>query len=71
MISVDRDNRWGCKKPDCWQGRGERSGVSGLQEFHDEAVVPPPGRTEMHGSLVTVDNLLTDRQAQPEYRAPP
>src|SRR5215470_1995656 len=57
--------RKGCKKLDLsGRGRGERSGVVGLGEFHNNRGAYTRRAGEMHSALMTVDNLLTDRQTQ-------
>src|SRR5215471_3962564 len=65
MISVYQANGKGYKKLGfSGRGSGEKSGVLGLGEFHDNRGAYTGRAGEMHSALMTVDNLLTDRQTQ-------
>jgi DNA-binding NtrC family response regulator len=43
------------------QGRGERSGMSGLGEFHNDCGASARRALQMHRPLMTLDNPFTDR----------
>src|SRR5438105_1887038 len=46
----------------CGLGRRRKVSGVGLREFHDDCSAYPRCAGEMQGALVTIENLLTDRQ---------